>query len=106
MPSRNWEPGPFNYTEPTLSLDLPPGYIVYSSPIYRCWSQYYLAFTFPSAAQYCSMLQEEAAVDLLRALTSHPDTHVDVRGLAECILGILDHHQSQRDILTDQPGQS
>ncbi|XP_046882915.1 protein zyg-11 homolog isoform X2 [Hypomesus transpacificus] len=59
-----------------------------------------------NAAQYCSMLQEEAAVDLLRALTSHPDTHVDVRGLAECILGILDHHQSQRDILTDQPGQS
>ncbi|XP_051989423.1 protein zyg-11 homolog isoform X2 [Xyrauchen texanus] len=43
-----------------------------------------------NAAQYCSMLQTEGGTDILKVLRSHPDTHSDVKSLAENILRILE----------------
>lgn len=45
-----------------------------------------------NAAQYCSMLHTEGGTDILKFLSSHPDTHSDVKSLAENILKMLDQH--------------
>lgn len=44
------------------------------------------------APQYCSMLQTEGGTDLLRVLSTHPDTHSDVKCLVENILKILERN--------------
>uniref|UniRef100_A0A8B9KB45 Zyg-11 homolog (C. elegans) n=1 Tax=Astyanax mexicanus TaxID=7994 RepID=A0A8B9KB45_ASTMX len=46
-----------------------------------------------NAARYCSMLLEEGGLQHLEAVRSHPDTHSDVRRLAESILDSLHRHQ-------------
>lgn len=46
-----------------------------------------------NAARYCSMLLEEGGLKQLKAVRSHPETHSDVRRLAESILDSLHRHQ-------------
>ncbi|XP_010888483.2 protein zyg-11 homolog isoform X1 [Esox lucius] len=50
-----------------------------------------------NSMQYCRMLQEEGAVDLLKTLISDLDTHSDIRRMAECILGIVECQQTTSD---------
>ncbi|XP_067308250.1 protein zyg-11 homolog isoform X2 [Pseudorasbora parva] len=45
-----------------------------------------------NAPQYCTMLQTEGGTDLLRVLSTHPDTHSDVKCLVENILKILEQN--------------
>ncbi|KAI2667206.1 hypothetical protein H4Q32_003629 [Labeo rohita] len=45
-----------------------------------------------NAPQYCNMLQSEGGTDILRILSSHPDTHSDVKCLTENILKILERN--------------
>ncbi|KAL1279771.1 hypothetical protein QQF64_014371 [Cirrhinus molitorella] len=45
-----------------------------------------------NAPQYCNMLQSEGGTDILRVLSSHPDTHSDVKCLTENILKILERN--------------
>lgn len=47
------------------------------------------------AARYCSMLLEEGGLQHLEAVNSHPETHCDVRRLAESILDSLHHHRAR-----------
>uniref|UniRef100_A0AAR2IJF4 Protein zer-1 homolog-like C-terminal domain-containing protein n=1 Tax=Pygocentrus nattereri TaxID=42514 RepID=A0AAR2IJF4_PYGNA len=47
-----------------------------------------------NAARYCSMLLEEGGLRQLEAVRSHPDTHSDVRRLAESILDSLHRHRA------------
>ncbi|XP_030626999.1 protein zyg-11 homolog [Chanos chanos] len=53
-----------------------------------------------NAARYCSMLLEEGGLQQLEAVRSHPETHCDVRRLAESILDSLQRHQAR----TGHPG--
>uniref|UniRef100_A0AAR2L8C8 Protein zer-1 homolog-like C-terminal domain-containing protein n=1 Tax=Pygocentrus nattereri TaxID=42514 RepID=A0AAR2L8C8_PYGNA len=48
-----------------------------------------------NAARYCSMLLEEGGLRQLEAVRSHPDTHSDVRRLAESILDSLHRHRAR-----------
>uniref|UniRef100_A0A4W4F0H2 Protein zer-1 homolog-like C-terminal domain-containing protein n=1 Tax=Electrophorus electricus TaxID=8005 RepID=A0A4W4F0H2_ELEEL len=48
-----------------------------------------------NAARYCSMLLEEGGLQQLDAVRSHPETHSDVRRLAENILDSLHRHQAR-----------
>ncbi|KAI4892547.1 hypothetical protein NFI96_024714 [Prochilodus magdalenae] len=48
-----------------------------------------------NAARYCSMLLEEGGLKQLEAVKSHPETHSDVRRLAESILDSLHRHQAR-----------
>ena len=49
-----------------------------------------------SASQYARMLQEEGGLDILKDLITHPDTHDDVRGLAESIVGISEQNLAKQ----------
>ncbi|XP_076151231.1 protein zyg-11 homolog isoform X1 [Alosa pseudoharengus] len=49
-----------------------------------------------NASQYASMLQEEGGLDILKSLILHPDTHDDVRKLAESIVGISEQAEQAR----------
>ncbi|KAM9435116.1 protein zyg-11 homolog isoform 2-T2 [Clarias gariepinus] len=51
-----------------------------------------------NAARYCSMLLEEGGLRHLEAVNSHPETHCDVRRLAERILDSLHRYRAQRDV--------
>ncbi|XP_051726510.1 protein zyg-11 homolog B isoform X4 [Ctenopharyngodon idella] len=53
-----------------------------------------------NAPQYCSMLQTEGGTDILRVLSTHPDTHSDVKCLVENILKILE----RQDLHPVSPG--
>ncbi|XP_066532635.1 protein zyg-11 homolog [Hoplias malabaricus] len=48
-----------------------------------------------NAARYCSMLLEEGGLQQLEAVRSHPETHSDVRRLAENILDSLHRHRAR-----------
>ncbi|KAB5539730.1 hypothetical protein PHYPO_G00092540 [Pangasianodon hypophthalmus] len=48
-----------------------------------------------NAARYCSMLLEEGGLQHLEAVSSHPETHCDVRRLAESILDSLHRHRAR-----------
>ncbi|KAG7316712.1 hypothetical protein KOW79_020253 [Hemibagrus wyckioides] len=48
-----------------------------------------------NAARYCSMLLEEGGLHHLEAVSSHPETHCDVRRLAESILDSLHRHRAR-----------
>ncbi|KAG1933660.1 protein zyg-11 homolog isoform X1 [Pimephales promelas] len=52
-----------------------------------------------NAPQYCSMLQTEGGTDRLRVLSTHPDTHSDVKCLVENIFKIL-----ERNLHSASPG--
>ncbi|XP_008291016.1 protein zyg-11 homolog [Stegastes partitus] len=43
---------------------------------------------------YSSMLEKEGLTELLKALAAHPDTHSDIKGLSDKILGMVEQHQS------------
>ncbi|KAM4604622.1 protein zyg-11 homolog isoform 2-T2 [Polymixia lowei] len=43
---------------------------------------------------YCSMLQNEGVIDLLKALAAYPDAHSDITRVAEIILALVEQHQS------------
>ncbi|CAB1326470.1 unnamed protein product [Coregonus sp. 'balchen'] len=62
-----------------------------------------LTWALPERVQYCHMLQEDGAVELLNTLSSDLDTHSDVRGMAESILGMVEHHQTASNPLRTQP---
>lgn len=48
-----------------------------------------------NASLYAEMLQEEGGLDIVKELITHPDTHDDVRRLAEGIVGISETDQEQ-----------
>ncbi|XP_017311984.1 protein zyg-11 homolog [Ictalurus punctatus] len=48
-----------------------------------------------NAARYCSMLLEEGGLVHLEAVSSHPETHGDVRRLTESILDSLHRHRAR-----------
>ncbi|KAF7690154.1 hypothetical protein HF521_011958 [Silurus meridionalis] len=48
-----------------------------------------------NAARYCSMLLEEGGLQHLEAVSSHPETHCDVRRLSESILDSLHRHRAR-----------
>uniref|UniRef100_A0A8C9W516 Zyg-11 family member, cell cycle regulator n=1 Tax=Scleropages formosus TaxID=113540 RepID=A0A8C9W516_SCLFO len=52
-----------------------------------------------NASRYCSMLLEEGGLQQLEMVRTHPDTHSDVRRLAESILDSLERHRAR----TGQP---
>ncbi|XP_056599081.1 protein zyg-11 homolog isoform X3 [Triplophysa dalaica] len=45
-----------------------------------------------NAAQYCSILHTEGGTDILKVLSSHLDTHSDIKSLADNILTMLEQH--------------
>ncbi|XP_051954152.1 protein zyg-11 homolog [Xyrauchen texanus] len=47
-----------------------------------------------NAGRYCSMLLEEGGLQQLDAVRFHPETHGDVRRLADSILDSLHHHRT------------
>uniref|UniRef100_A0A8C7MWZ7 Protein zyg-11 homolog n=1 Tax=Oncorhynchus kisutch TaxID=8019 RepID=A0A8C7MWZ7_ONCKI len=55
-----------------------------------------------NGVQYCHMLQVEGAVELLKTLSSDLDTHSNVRGMAESILGMVERHQTTSNPLRTQ----
>uniref|UniRef100_A0A8C8HU85 Protein zer-1 homolog-like C-terminal domain-containing protein n=1 Tax=Oncorhynchus tshawytscha TaxID=74940 RepID=A0A8C8HU85_ONCTS len=55
-----------------------------------------------NGVQYCHMLQVEGAVELLKTLSSDLDTHSNVRGMAESILGMVECHQTTSNPLRTQ----
>uniref|UniRef100_A0A8K9UV19 Protein zer-1 homolog-like C-terminal domain-containing protein n=1 Tax=Oncorhynchus mykiss TaxID=8022 RepID=A0A8K9UV19_ONCMY len=55
-----------------------------------------------NGVQYCQMLQVEGAVELLKTLSSDLDTHSNVRGMAESILGMVERHQTTSNPLRTQ----
>uniref|UniRef100_A0A8K9Y517 Protein zer-1 homolog-like C-terminal domain-containing protein n=1 Tax=Oncorhynchus mykiss TaxID=8022 RepID=A0A8K9Y517_ONCMY len=64
--------------------------------VYNVW------FYFIPGVQYCQMLQVEGAVELLKTLSSDLDTHSNVRGMAESILGMVERHQTTSNPLRTQ----
>ncbi|KAF5900554.1 protein zyg-11 B, partial [Clarias magur] len=48
-----------------------------------------------NATRYCSMLLEEGGLQHLEAVNSHPETHCDVRRLAESILDSLHRYRAR-----------
>ncbi|XP_043109599.1 protein zyg-11 homolog isoform X2 [Puntigrus tetrazona] len=64
---------------------------VSQSPGVQLWALWAMHFVCcQNAPQYCNMLQREGGTDILRVLSSHPDTHRDVKCLTENILKILE----------------
>ncbi|XP_055057547.2 protein zyg-11 homolog isoform X3 [Misgurnus anguillicaudatus] len=61
-----------------------------------------------NAAQYCSKLNAEGGIEMLKVLSSHPDIHSDVKWLADNVLKTLDHHhpEGQDSKLTNVPADS
>nr|XP_046177957.1 protein zyg-11 homolog isoform X2 [Oncorhynchus gorbuscha] len=55
-----------------------------------------------NGVQYCHMLQVEGAVELLKTLSCDLDTHSNVRGMAESILGMVERHQTTSNPLRTQ----
>ncbi|KAM9458570.1 protein zyg-11 homolog isoform 1-T1 [Salvelinus alpinus] len=55
-----------------------------------------------NGVQYCHMLQVEGAVEFLKILSSDLDTHSNVRGMAESILGMVERHQTTSSPLRTQ----
>uniref|UniRef100_A0A674B9B4 Protein zyg-11 homolog n=1 Tax=Salmo trutta TaxID=8032 RepID=A0A674B9B4_SALTR len=55
-----------------------------------------------NGVQYCHMLQVEGAVELLKTLSFDLDTHSNVRGMAESILGMVERHQTTSNPLRTQ----
>uniref|UniRef100_A0A4W6D0B9 Zyg-11 family member, cell cycle regulator n=1 Tax=Lates calcarifer TaxID=8187 RepID=A0A4W6D0B9_LATCA len=55
-----------------------------------------------NAARYCSMLLEEGGLQQLERVHTHPQTHRDVKRLAESILDSLQRHRAR----TGQPAQT
>ncbi|CAJ1071728.1 protein zyg-11 homolog [Xyrichtys novacula] len=47
-----------------------------------------------NTSHYSSMLEQEGVTELLRALTAHPDTHGDIKGLSNSILQTVEHNES------------
>ncbi|KAM7401119.1 hypothetical protein PAMA_005349 [Pampus argenteus] len=56
------------------------------------------------SSHYSSMLEQEGVTELLKALSAHPDTHSDVKGLSDSILSMLEHHQNQSEPFNNQTG--
>ncbi|XP_062285431.1 protein zyg-11 homolog isoform X2 [Scomber scombrus] len=48
-----------------------------------------------NTSNYSSMLEQEGVTELLKALTAHPDTHSDVKGLSDSILSMVECCQNQ-----------
>ncbi|XP_076018237.1 protein zyg-11 homolog [Genypterus blacodes] len=82
---------------PLLQTSQPPGV-----QLWAVWAIHLLCSQ--NTAQYSSMLQTEGVIDLLKALTAHPDTHTDVKGRSESVLCLIDQHQSHSGPLDNQPG--
>lgn len=60
-------------------------------PGVQLWALWAIQFVCrQNAPQYCDMLQSEGGTDILRVLSSHADTHSDVKSLTENILKILE----------------
>ncbi|XP_060900246.1 protein zyg-11 homolog isoform X3 [Labrus mixtus] len=52
-----------------------------------------------NTSHYRSMLEEEGVTELLKALDAHPDTHSDIKVLANSILQMVEQHQSHTGLL-------
>ncbi|XP_053185366.1 protein zyg-11 homolog isoform X3 [Scomber japonicus] len=48
-----------------------------------------------NTSNYSNMLEQEGVTELLKALTAHPDTHSDVKGLSDSILSMVECCQNQ-----------
>uniref|UniRef100_A0A8C1JSP5 Si:ch1073-82l19.1 n=1 Tax=Cyprinus carpio TaxID=7962 RepID=A0A8C1JSP5_CYPCA len=62
-------------------------------PGVQLWALWAIQFVCrQNAPQYCDMLQSEGGTDILRVLSSHADTHSDVKSLTQNILKILEQN--------------
>ncbi|XP_034558691.1 protein zyg-11 homolog [Notolabrus celidotus] len=57
-----------------------------------------------NTSHYSSMLEQEGVTELLKALAAHTDTHRDIKGFSNSILGMIDPHQSHQEPLQKQIG--
>ncbi|XP_023283087.1 protein zyg-11 homolog isoform X1 [Seriola lalandi dorsalis] len=57
-----------------------------------------------NTSHYSGMLEREGMTELLKALAAHPDTHTDIKGLSETILGMVEQHQSHSGAFSNQTG--
>uniref|UniRef100_A0A3P8RMT1 Zyg-11 family member, cell cycle regulator, like n=1 Tax=Amphiprion percula TaxID=161767 RepID=A0A3P8RMT1_AMPPE len=55
-----------------------------------------------NTSHYSSMLEREGLTELLKALTAHPDTHSDVKGLSDRILCMVEQYQSHSGAFKSQ----
>uniref|UniRef100_A0AAQ6A8D9 Protein zer-1 homolog-like C-terminal domain-containing protein n=1 Tax=Amphiprion ocellaris TaxID=80972 RepID=A0AAQ6A8D9_AMPOC len=55
-----------------------------------------------NTSHYSSMLEMEGLTELLKALTAHPDTHSDVKGLSDRILCMVEQYQSHSGAFKSQ----
>lgn len=72
---------------------------VYGSPTQTAHRFDIVLTLVPAAARYCSMLLEEGGLQQLEHVHTHPQTHRDVKLLAESILESLQRHRAR----TGQP---
>ncbi|MEQ2218916.1 hypothetical protein XENOCAPTIV_009948 [Xenoophorus captivus] len=63
------------------------------------YMKHLFCFHFAAASRYCSMLLEEGGLDQLEHVHTNPQTHRDVKLLAESILENLQRHRTR----TGQP---
>uniref|UniRef100_UPI003AADFACC protein zyg-11 homolog n=1 Tax=Centroberyx gerrardi TaxID=166262 RepID=UPI003AADFACC len=57
-----------------------------------------------NTTHYSSMLQKEGVIDLLTALAAHPDTHSDIKRLAEAVLCMVEERQSHSGPFSNKTG--
>ncbi|XP_015211837.1 protein zyg-11 homolog isoform X1 [Lepisosteus oculatus] len=82
----------FNPFFPLLECSQTPGV-----QLWAAWAMQHVCSK--NAPRYCSMLIEEGGLQQLHSITSHPQTHPDVRHLADSILDSLERHRAR----TGQP---
>ncbi|XP_041658329.1 protein zyg-11 homolog [Cheilinus undulatus] len=57
-----------------------------------------------NTSHYSSMLEQEGVTELLKALAAHPDTHMDIKGLSNGILRMVEEHLSHQGPLDPEMG--
>ncbi|KAM3866052.1 protein zyg-11 homolog [Diretmus argenteus] len=57
-----------------------------------------------NTTHYSLVLQREGVIDLLKTLAAHPDTHSDIKRLAEAILCVVEQRQSHSEPFSSQTG--
>ncbi|XP_017275683.1 protein zyg-11 homolog [Kryptolebias marmoratus] len=55
-----------------------------------------------NTSHYSCMLEEEGLTELLRALSTHPDTHSDIKSLSDRILSLVEKQQSDSGVVSHQ----
>ncbi|XP_042353856.1 protein zyg-11 homolog [Plectropomus leopardus] len=57
-----------------------------------------------NTSHYSNMMEKEGVTELLRALTAHPNTHADIKGLSDSILHMVEQHRGHLGSCKDLMG--